>query len=83
MSQHETITISEFKATCLSVLDRVKRTKQAIIETRRGEPIAMIDPPPLPMKKESWLGSFKSKGKISGDILSPAIDSNEWGIFNE
>jgi len=32
--------------------------------------------------KEPWLGSFKHKGKIIGDIVSPASDEAEWGVLN-
>jgi prevent-host-death family protein len=79
----ETITISQFKATCLAVLDKVKRTGQPVLVTRRGEPIALIDPPPLPKKKASWLGSFASRGKITGDILSPVLRESDWEVLDE
>jgi prevent-host-death family protein len=72
------VTISKFKATCLALLDRVKKTGQPILVTRKGEPIAQILPPPPPEKPESWVGSFTSSGKIVGDIISPALDEKEW-----
>lgn len=75
MSHKETITISEFKATCLSVLDKVKRTGQPVLITRHGEPIAVIDPPPPPKKNKKWTGTFKSRGEITGDILSPVVNT--------
>jgi antitoxin (DNA-binding transcriptional repressor) of toxin-antitoxin stability system len=81
MSRQETITISQFKATCLAILARVKRTRQPILVTRKGEVIAQILPPPLPEKPQSWLGSFRSTGKIVGDIISPAIEPQEWEIL--
>jgi len=71
METSEVISISQFKATCLAVLDKVKRTGKPVLVTRRGVPIAMIEPPPPPELKESWLGAFKYKGKIIGDIVSP------------
>ncbi len=74
----EKITISKFKATCLALLDKVRRTGQPILVTRKGEPIAQVIPPPLPEKPESWLGSFKSTGRIVGDIISPALDEDDW-----
>jgi prevent-host-death family protein len=83
MAQIDVITISKFKATCLAVLDKVKRTGLPILVTKHGEPIAIIDPPPPPEKKESWLGSFKSKGRICGDIVSPVVSKNEWNALNE
>jgi len=83
METNEVISISQFKATCLAVLDKVKRTGQPVLVTRRGVPIAMIEPPPPPELKESWLGGFKHKGKIIGDIVSPASNETEWGVLNE
>jgi prevent-host-death family protein len=77
----EMIPISKFKATCLSLLDRVKKTGQPIIVTRRGEPIAQVISPPAPRKTAAWLGSFKSTGKITGDIISPVIEEKEWGVM--
>ncbi len=74
----EEITVSKFKATCLALLKKVKRTGEPIIITRKGEPIAQVVPPPPPTKQGSWLGSFKSTGKIVGDIVSPATDERNW-----
>ena len=81
--KEETIVISKFKATCLSVLKRVKQTGQPVLVTRRGEPIALIEPPPQPEKRESWLGMFRSRGTIRGDILSPALSSSEWEVLGQ
>jgi len=83
MEYVEIITISRFKATCLAVLDKVKRTGQPVLITRRGETIAMIEPPPPPEVKKSWLGSFRSTGRIVGDIISPAVGEKEWEALNE
>lgn len=83
MNPMETITISKFKATCLAVLDNVKRTGRSVLVTRHGQPIAVIDPPPPPEKKASWLGSFKSSGRIVGDIVSPAVSDQDWQVLND
>ena len=83
MAQIDVITISKFKATCLAVLNKVKCTGLPILVTKHGKPIAIIEPPPPPEKKESWLGSFKSKGIICGDIVSPVVPKNEWNALNE
>jgi prevent-host-death family protein len=83
MNQIEVITISKFKATCLAVLDNVKKTGRPVMVTRHGKPIAIIDPPPLPEKKKSWVGSFKDKGRIIGDIITPVVSEGEWHVLNE
>jgi prevent-host-death family protein len=83
MDQLNVITISKFKATCLAVLDNVKRTGRSVMVTRHGKPIAVIDPPPPPKALDSWLGSFKAKGKITGDIMAPVLPEKVWNVMNE
>ena len=70
--------ISEFKATCLSVLERVRRTGQPIIVTKRGEPIAQVCPPAPSVAASAWIGSLAGSVKFLGDIVSPAVDPDEW-----
>lgn len=77
----ETIPISRFKATCLSLLVQVKKTGRPIIVTKKGEPIAKVIPPPAPPKKGNWLGAFKSTGRINGDIISPVLGEKEWEVL--
>jgi prevent-host-death family protein len=68
------IKASEFKAKCLAVLDEVERTRQPVVITKRGKPVAELVPHKLP--KRSPLGIFKGRMEILGDIISP-IDV-EW-----
>ena len=82
-NEQESIAISEFKATCLKVLERVRKTGNSVLVTRRGDPIAVVTPPPLPQKKESWLGMYKIEGKIIGDILEPVIDDSDWEVLSQ
>lgn len=74
----EIVPVTKFKAACVALLDKVKSTGQPILVTREGEPIALISPPPRPAKPKSWLGSFKNKGRIVGDIVSPIADERDW-----
>ena len=74
----EEVTISKFKATCLALLAKVKRTGKPILVTRKGEPIAQIVPPPAPKKPTSWLGALSETGRITGDIVSPVVSAKEW-----
>lgn len=77
MEAMESIAISEFKATCLAVLERVRTTGQSVLVTRRGEPVAEIVPPPA-AKRRSLLGSGRGTGEILGDIVAPVVDESEW-----
>ena len=74
----EEIAISKFKATCLSLLERVRKTKKPILVTRFGKPLAQIVPPPGPEHTRSWLGVMTGTGRIEGDIVSPAVDEQDW-----
>ena len=79
----EMIAISEFKATCLKVLEQVRRTGDSVLITRRGEPIALVSPPPPPEKPSSWLGMFQGQGKIVGDIVSPVLAEEAWEVLKK
>ena len=76
----ETVSISEFKAKCLALLDRVKRTGHPLLVTRRGEPIAEVVRPSLPHPAK-WVGSAVSTGRILGDIVAPASEAHEWDVL--
>lgn len=76
------IAISKFKATCLAVLERVRRTRQPILVTRFGEPVAEVVPPSARPKKRRWLGAMAGTGSIVGDIVSPAADEKDWEVLN-
>ena len=74
----ESMAISEFKATCLAVLERVRRTKMPVLITRFGQPVAEVVPPSAPPRPKSWIGSMAGSAKILGDIVSPASEQSDW-----
>jgi prevent-host-death family protein len=76
------IAISKFKATCLAVLERVRRTRQPVRVTRFGEAVAEVVPASANPKKKRWLGSMTGTGSIVGDIVSPAVDEKDWESLN-
>src|SRR5258708_14218622 len=77
------ISISEFKAKCLAVLDRVRSTKKPIRVTRFGKPVAEVVPPTSVEDRSSWIGSMKNSMRITGDIVSPAPDEDAWEILRD
>ena len=76
----EEIAISKFKARCLAVLEQVRRSGQPIRVTRFGKPVAEIVPPAPPKPEGSWLGSMVGTMEISGDIVAPASDPDDWEV---
>ena len=77
----EKIAISKFKATCLAVVERVRRTKKPVLITRFGKPVAEVVPPPPAPKPEDWLGSLAGTGRIVGDIIRPVSDESDWEVL--
>ena len=77
------VSISEFKAKCLELLERVRKTKQPIRITRRGKPVAEIRPVTEVMDRKKWFGSMKNTLEITGDIVSPANDEDEWEVLRD
>jgi prevent-host-death family protein len=77
----EEIAISKFKATCLSVMERVRKTRKPVLVTRFGEPVAEVVPPRTPARPKDWLGDMAGTGRIVGDIVSPASDEEDWEVL--
>jgi prevent-host-death family protein len=73
---HE-IAISEFKAKCLSLLEEVNKTKMPLRVTRRGIPLADVVPASPDAEERGWIGSMTGTLKITGDIVSPVIDTGD------
>ncbi len=71
------IAISKFKATCLAVLERVRKTGEPVVVTRFGHPIAEINPVGG-VKSIPRLGGGIGTGVILGDIVGPTGDISEW-----
>lgn len=72
----ETLSVSKFKATCLSVLEEVKRQKKRIVILKRGEPIAEVIP--FNYKKKDI--PLKDTVTFMGDIISPVAE-DEWEVM--
>ena len=75
----EEIAISKFKATCLAVMERVRRTRKPVRVTRFGKPVAEIVPPAPPAERK--LGALADRVHILGDIVAPASDESDWEVL--
>ena len=72
----ESLTVSKFKATCLSILDDVQKQKKRIVITKRGKPIAEV----VPYLKTDRKVSLKDSVTFIGDIVSP-IAEEDWEVL--
>jgi prevent-host-death family protein len=74
----EQVAISEFKAKCLALLERVRKTKKPILITRFGKPVAEVVPPSPVPGGTGWLGNLADTVEIVGDVVSPVIEEGDW-----
>jgi prevent-host-death family protein len=72
-TQPKSLPAGEFKARCLALLDKVARTRQPLIITKRGKPVAKVVPTETRAPKK-LLGSVK----FHGNVVEPILD--DWEI---
>lgn len=83
MSKPESISASKFKATCLGVLEKVRKTGKPVVVTKFGKPIAEVIPVRESKPAKKWIGSMVGTGRILGDLVSPAVSEQDWDMFKE
>ena len=79
----EEVAISEFKAKCLALLERVRQTKKPLRITRFGKPVAEVVPPSPDVGQGAWIGSMKDTMQILGDIVAPIVDETDIEAMRE
>jgi prevent-host-death family protein len=72
----ETLSVSEFKAKCLSVLQDVNKQKKRVIITKRGKPIAEV----IPHESEDKEVPLEDTVVFIGDITSPVAEE-DWEVL--
>ena len=70
-----------FKAHCLQVMEKVRRTRRPVVITKRGVPIVKVVPadPRQPFKLGALAGRFSS----TGDIVSSPLSDEEWDAIHQ
>jgi prevent-host-death family protein len=66
----------EFKSRCLAVMDNVQKTKESVLITKRGRPVAKLVP--AEESPRDFLGRLEGLVKIVGDIETPIEPSDSW-----
>ena len=69
----------EFKARCLAVMETVQKTKEAVLITKRGRPVAKLVP--AEDAPREFLGRLEGIVKIVGDIESPIEPLEAWEML--
>jgi len=60
-----------FKTNCLAVIDEVQAKRETVIITKRGRSVAKLVP--VETQEDDIFGFLAGKGRITGDIVSPAL----------
>ncbi len=69
------ISVTEFRARFLEVVDQVYRTRAPVLITKHGKPHVKLVAAGKPPK---FIGSLKGKFEILGDIVSPITPLEDW-----
>jgi prevent-host-death family protein len=61
-----TIAAAEFKARCLALLDEVDGTRETLVVTKRGRPVAQLVPSESGARKP-----LRGSVRVRGDLVAP------------
>ena len=75
----KTVIISEFKAKCISILKEAQRTRKPVIITRRGKPVARIEPIVEDAPRRQ-LGALRGRMQVTADIVHVGGE-DEWEML--
>lgn len=73
------IPAAKFKAHCLGVMEQVGTTKEPVLITKRGRPVAKLVPPDT--SADDFIGRLEGIVKVVGDIESPIEPPESWGAL--
>ena len=69
----DSLSVSQFNATCLAVLEDINKQKKRVLITKRGIPIAEV----IPFEAEHEDSPIKDTVTFMGDIISPVAE-DDW-----
>ena len=74
------IPAAQFKAECLKLMDQVEKTREPVVITKHGRPVAQLAPVPVPAGADSLFGYMKGTMRIVGDVMAPP--GVEWSALS-
>lgn len=78
----EEIQLVNFQNNVYSIIDLVIHSHKPVLISDKGKLLVKIVPLSY-SEQESWLGCMRGTGKIIGDIISPAEDTDNWKVLSE
>jgi prevent-host-death family protein len=75
----KTMPAAKFKAHCLKLMDEVRATRQPVLITKKGRPVAKLVP--AEGRPEDIFGCMRDEVEIVGDILAPVVPAEDWELL--
>lgn len=72
----KTVPAGEFKTHCLTIMEKARATRDPVLITKRGRPVAKLVP--LDTSPDDFIGRLEGIVKILGDIESPVEPPESW-----
>ena len=69
----------KFKARCLTVMEEVRATREPVLITKRGRPVAKLVPPDS--SSDDFIGRLEGIVRVVGDIESPVEPPESWEVL--
>lgn len=79
-AQTHTVGVADFKARCLKLLDDVGTRGDEIVVTKRGKPIAKIEP--IRPVVDDLKGMYAGRARILGDIVNFNL-ADDWELADD
>lgn len=74
----KTMAAGKFKAKCLGVMEQVRKTREPVVITKRGKPVAKLVP--ADKDADDIFGCLRGVFKIVGDVESPVVPPEDWEV---
>lgn len=75
----KTIPAGKFKTYCLTIMEDVRTTRNPVLITKRGRPVAKVVP--VDNAKDDFIGRLEGVVRVVGDIESPIEPPESWEVL--
>ena len=72
------IPAAQFKAECLKLMDLVEKTREPVVITKHGRPVAQLAP--VSSDTDSLFGYMKDTFRVDGDVMAPVDE--KWSVLS-
>ena len=74
----KSLSATEFKATCLRVIEQMRKDGEPVTITNRGRPVAVLSPASVSGTRPSIIGAMRGSVLGYDSPFAPATDPSDW-----